>query len=89
MFGLDIKQTEWLLLAIGVGVVGALVTWLALWTAWDRPRPGDSGEQDLAAEADASDRPAVPWLLIGLYAAIALFVIVYTIRMALNPPTWW
>ncbi len=76
MFRLDVLQDQWLILALGGGLVFILFLALAYLGYWRTPPD----------EAEAH-RP-VPWLLILVYAAIPVFAIVYLVLRATQPPNW-
>ncbi|MBE3070152.1 MAG: hypothetical protein IMZ66_07930 [Planctomycetes bacterium] len=86
MFRLDVLQNEWLLLALAGGTVLVLLVvlaYLALWRPREREAPaaGDAGEHE-------PGRAPVPWVLILVYAAVAVYVVVYTFSKVRNPPNW-
>ncbi len=79
MFRLDVLQDQWLILALGGGVVLVLTVIVAYLGYWRTP----------TKEEGAPDgHGPVPWVLILLYAAIPVFAIVYLLFRAACPPNW-
>jgi hypothetical protein len=78
MLRLDILQDQWLLLALGGGLVLVLAFAVAYLGYWRKP----------SGQADAAGRRPVPWILILVYVAIPVFAAIYLILHAMNPPNW-
>jgi hypothetical protein len=77
MLHLNVLQNQWIMLALVMGAV--LILALALWlVAYWRPRDGET----------ARHRSPVPWILILTFAFCIIYVIVYTLMLAANPPNW-
>ena len=75
MFRLDILQNQWLVVAMALGTALTLaiaLTYLAIWRPRNAQRPAR----------------AVPWIVVIVLAATAVFAVVYVALMAGNPPTW-
>ena len=87
MFRLDVLQNQWLLLALGVGLVLVLCVGLFYLTLW-KPRLDP-------LVASSAKPPVLKWiasflpaLLIVVYASIVVFIVVYTLAMVRHPPNW-
>ena len=84
MLHLDVLQNQWLIFAL-VGGAGIVFAMILLFTALWRPRE----EEDASAEgAGPARRSFMPWVLILLFGATAVFMAVYTVRAILRPPNW-
>jgi len=91
MWTYNVLQNQWLVLATFGGTVillGIVLTCLAVW----RPR-GDEIDED-AAVAGRHHMPVrqwvafMPWLLVAVFAAFAVYNVGYVLYMAANPPNW-
>ena len=85
MFRLDVLQDQWLILALFGGtalVLAVVLAYLALW----RRREGEPADGPAAAER--SDSHGVPWVMIFVFAATALFALAYLLMRAAAPPNW-
>lgn len=88
MFRLDVLQNQWLMLAMGGGLILILGFVLACMAFW-KPRQAIVDEQATAAMPRREWlRSFMPWLLIVAYAFILVYAVVYTIMQILNPPNW-
>jgi hypothetical protein len=76
MLHLDILQNQWVILAVFGGLAGTLVLVLAYLAFWR------------AAEPAAAPLSRVPWVLIVLYAVMAVYAVVYVLMQAACPQTW-
>ncbi|MFB3890611.1 MAG: hypothetical protein ACE15C_01165 [Phycisphaerae bacterium] len=94
---MDIIQNQWLLLALGLGVVFVLAMALAYTAIW-RPRQTPSGGEGAAPAQEGEPAPPgelpfgqwlrsyVPWILILTLLFVIVFMVVYTIMAATTPP---
>ena len=84
MLRLDVLQNQWLIFSLvgGTAIVFAVILlYMALW----RPRE----EEEAAAEdAGAVRRSFMPWLIILMFGAAAVFAAAYVLRATLRPPNW-
>ena len=90
MFRLDVLQNQWLMFAMFGGAAALLTVVLAYLAFW-RSRDGatqDEGPDSPRQPVGAWLRSFMPWVLIGTFAFVAVWAVVYTIRMILNPPNW-
>jgi hypothetical protein len=94
VFRLDVLQNQWLLLALGLGVVFVLAMALACMAIW-RPRqaPPTAGDGSAPSTAPPAELPAgqwmrsyVPWILILTLLFVIAFIVIYTIMAASAPP---
>ncbi len=96
MFRLDVLQNQWLLLALGLGVIFVLAMALAYTAIW-RPRQTPSGGEGAAPAHGGEPAPAelpfgqwlrsyVPWILILTLLFVIAFMVVYLIMAATTPP---
>jgi hypothetical protein len=89
MLRLDVLQSQWLILALVGGSALVLVFVLAYLAAWRAREPGRGGGGEGDA-ADAARRCAghgpIPWVLVVLAAALAIYMVVYVFMAAGNPP---
>jgi hypothetical protein len=91
MFNLNVLQNQWLMLAL-IGGTALMFTLLLAYPAIWRPRKEPS--EDTAQEPTqplsvlAWLRSFMPWILIVVYAAAAVYVVIYTWMAAVNPPNW-
>lgn len=89
----EVLRGQWLLAALGGGLVLLLTTvavYLALW----RPRPDPSPGQDAGSSEEARRSPAknlfltLPVVLVMTYAGIVIFMAAYFAAMIASPPNW-
>ena len=87
----NLLQDQWLMLAVGGGLVLILLVVLS-YLAWWRPRV----EPDVSAEGESTPLPGFlahgvaicPWILLFTYVATIIYGVIYTIAKAVNPPNW-
>ena len=83
MLHLDVLQNQWLILAL-VGGAAVLFAVILLFTALWRPRE----EEDAAEGAGPVRRSFMPWVIVLLLGATAVFMAAYLLRAMLRPPNW-
>jgi uncharacterized BrkB/YihY/UPF0761 family membrane protein len=84
MLQYSVQQNQWLIMALFGGfalVLLSVLGYLALW----RPRQPQ-------AEGSASfgrwTRSYLPWVLVVVYVAAAVFMVIYVWMRAASPPNW-
>jgi hypothetical protein len=88
MFRLDVLHNQWLVAALGGGIVLALCValyYLAMWRqrpdgGWPRPAEERAGRGRM--------RGAVPGLLVFTYGLVLAFILVFTWVVIRFPPNW-
>lgn len=89
MFRLDVLQNQWLLLALGLGVIFVLAMALAYTAIW-RPRQTPPAGDDSAPTPELPFgqwmRSYVPWILILTLLFVIAFIVIYTVMAATTPP---
>ncbi|RPI60868.1 MAG: hypothetical protein EHM48_06540 [Planctomycetaceae bacterium] len=90
MFRLDVLQNQWLMLAMLGGAVALLTVVLAYVAFWRKRSDAvsDTGPDSPRQPLGAWVRSFVPWILIGTFAFVAVWAVVYTIMIIKNPPNW-
>ena len=84
MLRLDVLQNQWLIFAL-VGGTAMLFAMILLFTSLWRPRE----EEEAATEGEEPIRRSfMPWVIILLFGATAVFMAAYTLRAILRPPNW-
>ena len=83
MLRLDVLQNQWLIFAL-IGGTGFLFAVILLFTALWRPRE----EEEAADGAGPARRSFMPWVIVLLIGATAVFMAVYMLRATLRPPNW-
>ena len=81
MFQLNVLQTQWLAIAMAVGLVlvlGLALYYLAMW----RERP------DSPTGLPGRRRWFPPALLMLTYSVVVVVAVVYTLMMIRSPPNW-
>ena len=81
MIRLDIFQDQWLALALAGGVVLVLAIVLVCVETW-------SAGRRTADPGPAPKSGRMPWFMILVYAATAVFALIYVTMRALAPPNW-
>jgi len=87
MFRLEVLQNQWVILALLGGTALVLLTALGYVAVWRTAREKTRAEAAGEPEAPAPPR-RVPWVIIALWVATAVYAIFYVILAVLNPPTW-
>ncbi len=82
MMRLDIFQNQWLALALAGGVVLVLAIVLVCVETWG------AGNRTAAPAQPAPETRRMPWFMILIYAATAVFALIYVAMRALAPPNW-
>jgi len=91
MFRIDLLQNQYLILAIIGGLALLLLVVLMYPPLW---RQRDKSTEETVKEADQAQsgvqwlRSFMPWYLLILYIAMAVWAVGYVIKMSRHPPTW-
>jgi len=83
MLRLDVLQNQWLIFAL-VGGAAIVFAMILLFTALWQPRE----EEDAAEGAGPVRRSFMPWVIILVFGATAVFMAAYVLRAILRPPNW-
>ncbi|WP_243438487.1 hypothetical protein [Fundidesulfovibrio soli] len=83
----EILRGQWILAALGGGLVlllTAVMSYLAIW----RERPGQPGDCGGEHPAPLSFLQALPAVLLMTYLGIAIFMMAYFAGKIASPPNW-
>jgi hypothetical protein len=81
MYQLSVLQYQWLILALGGGMIltlGFAATYLMMW----RPRT----QSDIPVSGGKALIKWIPWFIIVLFAVIVIFQLTYAIVLHFYPP---
>ncbi len=84
MLRFDVLQNDWVILAILGGIALVFYTAIAYLDMWT-PRKMKDGKTE---RGWLTWWQGIPWVLKVTYAALIIFVVIYTIYRAIVPPNW-
>ena len=84
---LEMLTDEWILLALGMGVVLVFIIFLSHLEG-ARPRPKSSPELAVLPPGWKLAWLSLPWLITLLIAGSAVFGLMYYYYRMMHPPTW-
>lgn len=89
----ELLRTQWVLAAVGGGLVLVMTTVAAYLSLW-LPRPGPASEQAEGRAPEGENKPsrtvflAMPVVLVLTYIVILIFTVAYFADKIASPPNW-